>query len=382
MSAIPRPLSSTANRVLLASSDRSFRSRAEQSLKQSRWEVQLATGGADVIGKMESSPARIVVLDNKLPDLDPADVIEIVETRFPGVEVLLINSQSGRLETPNDTPDDIASELLKVLKADAPHPPNAIVPTLSSEVLPGVVAECTGMKQLARMVTLVARRDTTVLVTGETGTGKELIAAAIHSLSARAAKPLITVNCAAIPETLLEAELFGHTKGAFTGAVQSRIGKINAAQGGTLFLDGIGEMLPAMQAKLLRFLENGEVQRLGSSDVFRLDVRVVTATNSRLLQKVQRGEFREDLFYRLSVFPLEIPPLRERGNDLKVLASHFARKFGGEATRFDSEAEALLQSHCWPGNVRELKHVVERAIILADGEDLLNSQYVSISASR
>jgi transcriptional regulator with GAF, ATPase, and Fis domain len=209
-----------------------------------------------------------------------------------------------------------------------------------------------------------------VLITGETGTGKELVAQAIHQLSSRSKGPFVVVNCAAIPESLIEAELFGHVRGAFTGAVQSSLGRIHAAHGGTLFLDEAGELPLNLQAKLLRFLQHGEVQRLGSSDVFRVDVRVVAATNAELAKRVARGEFRADLFYRLAVFPIELPPLRERADDIIELAESFLRQQAREAglppKRLSPAAETLLRRHNWPGNVRQLQHAVERAFILAE----------------
>ena len=234
------------------------------------------------------------------------------------------------------------------------------------------------MRRLYRMVRLVAPRDTTVLITGESGTGKELVAEALHRLSPRSTRPFVTVNCAAIPETLLEAELFGHTRGAFTGAVQSRVGKIHSAHGGTLLLDEIGEMPMAVPAKLLRFLENREVQRLGSSDTFRVDVRVIAATNAKLQEKVAAREFRQDLFYRLAVFPVQAPPLRERGDDVQALARFFVGQFCGEPVRLSRPAMELLSSHCWPGNVRELKHAVERASILLEGGSVLLPEHFSL----
>jgi transcriptional regulator with GAF, ATPase, and Fis domain len=188
----------------------------------------------------------------------------------------------------------------------------------------------------------------------------------------------VTVNCAAIPETLLEAELFGHVRGAFTGAVQSRIGKIQSANGGTLFLDEIGEMPPAIQAKLLRFLQNGEVQRLGSSEPVHADVRIIAATNAQLPQMVARREFREDLYYRLAVFPVEIPPLRQRGDDILQLARHFLAYATHNASQLLPETEMILQSHNWPGNVRELQHVIERATILAEDETVITPEQISL----
>jgi transcriptional regulator with GAF, ATPase, and Fis domain len=223
------------------------------------------------------------------------------------------------------------------------------------------------MQELARLIGLVAPRSTTVLIEGETGTGKEVVAKAIHRLSERAGKPFVVLNCAAIPEALLEAELFGHTRGAFTGAVQSRTGRIEAAHGGTLFLDEIGEMPLALQAKMLRFLECGELQRVGDNETMRVDVRVIAATHQPLEQRAGERAFRLDLYHRLAVFPVEVPALRMRMEDLRLLAEHFLDLMGQEMPRkrLTIEAEGRLYEHCWPGNVRELMHVLERGAILA-----------------
>ncbi len=230
-----------------------------------------------------------------------------------------------------------------------------------------MIGESPAMQQAYALTHMVAARETTVLITGESGTGKDLIAQAIHQISPRRQSPFVVVNCAAIPEALLEAELFGYAKGAFTGAMQSRIGRIHAAQGGTIFLDEIGDMPLALQSKILRFVEQGEVQRLGSNDNMRVDVRVVAATNAELPSLVKQKLFREDLYYRLAVFPIRLVPLRDRDNDVVALAKFFVSKFcpGGVIT---SEAIELLRQHKWPGNVRELRNVIERATIMAGDE--------------
>jgi transcriptional regulator with GAF, ATPase, and Fis domain len=248
-----------------------------------------------------------------------------------------------------------------------------------AEPLPGMIGSGRAMQNVYRMVRMVATRDTTVLVTGETGTGKELVAEAIHKLSPRARQPFVVVNCAAIPEALLEAELFGHARGAFTGAVQSRLGRIHVAQGGTLFLDEVGELPLSMQSKLLRFLQNGEVQRLGSPDVYRVDVRVVCATNVRLLELVQAKQFRLDLYYRLAIFPIVVPPLRDRMEDIESLANHFLAGLAADIkvtprTLKESALQFLQHAH-WNGNVRELQHAVERAFILAGNETHFGAEH-------
>ena len=234
--------------------------------------------------------------------------------------------------------------------------------------LPEMVGESQGMLELSRLIRLVAPRLSTVLIEGETGTGKELVAHAVHQLSTRSSKPFVVLNCAAIPESLLEAELFGHTRGAFTGAVQSRTGRIESADGGTLFLDEIGEMPLSLQAKILRFLESGELQRVGNNEVVHVDVRVLAATDEPLQQRVDEHAFRLDLYHRLAVFPVALPALRERMEDVLPLAAHLLGKLGEEmpVKRLSDGAAARLMEHNWPGNVRELAHVLERATILAE----------------
>jgi transcriptional regulator with GAF, ATPase, and Fis domain len=231
-----------------------------------------------------------------------------------------------------------------------------------------MVGDCPAMVELSRMVRLAAPRSTTILIQGETGTGKEIVAKAVHALSQRASKPFLVLNCAAIPEALLEAELFGHTRGAFTGAVQSRTGRIEAANGGTLFLDEIGEMPLALQAKMLRFLESGELQRVGDNEVLRVDVRVVAASHQPLLQRAHEHAFRLDLYHRLAVFPVHIPPLRDRMADVPALADFILARLGEEmpVKRLSQAAATRLMEHDWPGNVRELAHMLERASILAE----------------
>ncbi len=234
-------------------------------------------------------------------------------------------------------------------------------------LLPELVGDSPAMREMARLVHLVAPRSTTVLIEGETGSGKEVVARALHRLSARSGKPFGVLNCAAIPESLLEAELFGHTRGAFTGAVQSRMGRIEAADGGTLLLDEIGEMPVGMQAKMLRFLESGELQRVGGNEMTRVDVRLIAATHQPLEQQTAEGSFRLDLYHRLAVFPIQVPALRERMEDIADLSEFFLEQLGQQSPRkrLTLGAAAKLQQHSWPGNVRELMHVLERAVILA-----------------
>jgi formate hydrogenlyase transcriptional activator len=235
-----------------------------------------------------------------------------------------------------------------------------------------IVGSSESLRQVLSQVDKVSPTDSTVLILGETGTGKELIASAIHKRSRRSAKAFIRVNCAAIPPSLIAAELFGHEKGAFTGALQRRAGRFESADGGTIFLDEIGELSPETQLALLRVLQERELERVGSSRPVPVDVRVVTATNRDLEMAVHAGTFRQDLFYRLNVFPIRVPPLRERKNDIPLLVEYlverFARRAGKTINRIEKKTLHILRAYDWPGNVRELQNVIERAVILCDGE--------------
>jgi len=246
----------------------------------------------------------------------------------------------------------------------------------SSDRLPELIGDAPCMLEVGRRVRRVAQRMTPVLIEGPTGSGKELVAEALHRMSARSRKPFVAINCAAIPEALLEAELFGHTRGAFTGAVQGRTGRIEAADGGTLFLDEIGEMPLALQSKLLRFVESGELQRVGDNETLKVDVRIVAATHRPLAQDTQAGDFRADLYYRLAVFLIRTPSLAEHAQDLTLLVDHFLERMGREAPvkRLDQGALAKLAAHHWPGNVRELEHVLERGAILAGDKSVITAR--------
>jgi Nif-specific regulatory protein len=236
----------------------------------------------------------------------------------------------------------------------------------------GIIGTSSSMREVYGMLTQVAPSDATVLITGESGTGKELVAAELHRLSKRAAGPLVKVNCAALPESIVESELFGHEKGAFTGATAQRKGRFELAHSGTIFLDEIGDLSSQIQVKLLRVLQERELERVGGTSTIKVDVRLVAATNRNLEDEVKAGRFREDLYYRLNVFPLRIPPLRERTSDIMLLADHFAGKYGEKngklIRRISSPAIDLLISHSWPGNVRELENCIERAVILSNDE--------------
>jgi len=255
---------------------------------------------------------------------------------------------------------------------------------LPADPLPGMIGNSRIMQPVYRLGRLLAPRKTTVLITGPTGCGKEIVARGIHRLSLRAERVFAVVNCAAIPETLLEAELFGYVRGAFTGALQSYAGRIQAAQGGTLFLDEIGDMPLSLQPKLLRFLEQKELQRLGSSEVVRVDVRILSATNAHLLSLVREGKFREDLYYRLCGFPIDIPSLRDRPEDIAQLAAHFIEKYAERlpAPQLSHQALQLLKTQPWNGNIRELQNVIERALILCEDQALIRPEHLMLAEER
>jgi len=377
--------------VVVASADLGLRQRLRSSLVALRWKVLEAGGGAEAIAQIEGSRPEALLVDSWLPDLEIGEFSGQVRMLYPSLELMgmdgvvadqgspylrrneLLHALREAQSAVTDTAAWRAAPVAVPRVAGGPRGENVGVPlersedVASRETLPELVGESEGMRELARLIRLVAPRSTTVLIEGETGTGKEVVAKALHRLSSRSNKPFVVLNCAAIPEALLEAELFGHTRGAFTGAVQSRTGRIEAANGGTLFLDEIGEMPLALQAKMLRFLECGELQRVGDNETVRVDVRVIAATHQPLEQRSEEGSFRLDLYHRLAVFPIEVPALRDRMEDLGLLSEHFLERMGREMPRkrLSSDARARLREHHWPGNVRELMHVLERGAILA-----------------
>jgi DNA-binding NtrC family response regulator len=365
--------------VLLVSPNSRLRLQLREKLRQPRWNLTEAAGGAEALECLHEMISEILLLDPLLPDLESSEFSTMVREQFPSVQILTVNSHTGQLVLGASSPTALSAQLTEVLYCIGVAPSNLASPVQLRRALPGtdgqtgirgirgMVGDTPPMQRVYELTNMVARRDTTVLVTGESGTGKDLVAQAIHLISPRQKQPLVVINCAAIPEPLLEAELFGYVKGSFTGAVQSRIGRIHAAHGGTLFLDEIGDMPLSLQSKILRFLEQGEVQRIGGNDNLKVDVRVVAATNADLVDQVRQHLFREDLYYRLAIFPIKLPPLRERLGDIEKLAESFLARFCPDAN-LSPEAIETLRRHDWPGNVRELKNVLERASIFAGGE--------------
>ena len=425
MQASTLPVSSRVSRIsprsaVIASADGSFRQRMNAILTGLRWQVREVSGGAGVWEQAEASLPEAVIVDSWLPDLDcrdfqrefhaafpevsflSADGSESQEVRGPHRQELLYALRCGQEtdgaawlsapgfdEDPAGTPERLSPgsrlSLAKPLPprgADTPRVSDRCEgrwsPSSCLEELPDFVGDGSCMREVSRRIRLVASRSTPVLVEGPTGSGKELVARALHRLSARSRKPFVAINCAAIPDDLLESELFGHTRGAFTGAVQGRIGRIEAADGGTLFLDEIAELPLSLQAKLLRFVENGELQQVGDNDTVHVDVRVVAATNRSLAHEVESRAFRADLYYRLAVFLIRTPPLSSHLEDLPKLVQHFLDQLGREmpAKRIEAGAMAKLAAHGWPGNVRELQHVLERATILAGDAPTLTADEI------
>jgi DNA-binding NtrC family response regulator len=398
MSAASAALSKNGSgKILIVSPRAEVRKQILETLAFPAGHAKEAAGGADALLRLEESEFGTLLLDPQLEDLDVEELVANIRGRYPQLNVVMLHPSdaaeqlsfnlgaksfgSAFDEVPARSAGD-GSPAAQIGAALSEYPSEAFAinsgSTTTIETLPGMIGCSPTMQQIYRLARLVAPRDTAVLIVGATGTGKELVARGIHGLSRRSGGPFVVVNCAAIPESLLEAELFGFTRGAFTGAFQSRLGRIHAAHGGTLLLDEVGELPLSMQAKLLRFVQEGEVQRLGSADLFRVDARLIAATNADLLQRVREKQFREDLYYRLAVFPLELPPLRNRTEDISSLAQHFlealCRQAGTPRKVFSAEAAQLLCKRPWPGNVRELQHAIERAFVLAEAREQIRSE--------
>ena len=373
-------------RVLLVVADRILRNDLRARLVNPRWIIREAQSGSEALEMLMQTSSEVLLLEPQLPDLDPTEFQSIVEKEFPAIQVLTLNQQGGRPLGLGAFASRMAFELGDLVSG--PRTAARTETAMTAFSFPrqnvatqsgwgGMIGLSAGMQRVYHAARLVARRDTTVLIQGESGTGKDLVAQAIHLSSARAKQPFVVINCAAIPEALLEAELFGYTKGAFTGAAQSRIGRLHAAHGGTLFLDEIGDMPYPLQSKILRFLEQGEVQRIGGTDTLKVDCRVVAATNADLKKLVKSNQFREDLYYRLAVFPILLPPLRDRKEDLDLLTQNLMDRFCPGVVLHPAARQVLI-AHEWPGNVRELRNVVERASLFADGRHEICSDDIQL----
>jgi DNA-binding NtrC family response regulator len=369
--------------VLIVDDERNIQMTVGRALSMEGYATETASGGREALEKIAALPVELVVMDVRMPDLDGLSVLRTARETRPELPVVIMSGH-GTFDTVREAfklgaadylekPVEKDKLLLAVRNALTRRSLELENAELRREAGRDgeMVGSGPGMRRLRDLVARAAPSEGRVLVTGENGTGKELVARAIHQRSRRAAGPFVKLNCAAVPAELIESELFGHERGAFTGAHAARKGKFELADGGSLFLDEVGDMPPAMQAKVLRVLQEGEFERVGGSATLRVDVRVVAATNKDLAAEVAAARFREDLYYRLNVVPVHVPPLRERKEDLPELVGRFlaeaCAKNGRRPATVDREAVLALSAHDWPGNVRELRNVVERLVILGDG---------------
>jgi two-component system, NtrC family, response regulator AtoC len=377
-------------RVLVVDDEENIRLVLRTLLKRHGYEVETAPGGEDALTLVETFGPDVVITDVRMPRMGGMDLLSTLRAKGNEATVIVMSAY-GNLDQAIDAikagaydyiqkpfkPDEVVLALRKAEERESLRRENRV---LREEIrrehkFEDILAKSALMQNVFRTIAKIANYKTTVLITGESGVGKELVARAIHTRSGRAGSSFVPLNCGAIPENLLESELFGHKKGAFTDAVADRNGLFAEADGGTLFLDEIGELPLGLQVKLLRVLEDGKIRKLGETRDVAVDVRIVAATHRDLMKETQKGRFREDLFYRLNVLPIVVPPLRERREDIPVLIEHFMARnnarLGTTITGLDGEARRLLYEHPWPGNVRELENTIERAMVLGEGDKLM-----------
>jgi len=380
--------------VLIIDDEASIRQSLTGALKDEGYEVQTAASGREGLEAVRADRPDVILLDIWMPEMDGLETLRLIKGEWPDQSVIMMSGH-GTIETAVkstklgafdfvEKPLSLERILVLLQNVTSVQDLTRENQALRKQVQKSrsLIGESGPMKQIQELIRRVAPTTGSVLITGENGTGKELVAHSIHSLSPRYNKPFVEVNCAAIPEELIESELFGHEKGAFTGATQLRRGKFDLANGGTLFLDEIGDMSLKTQAKILRILQEQKFERVGGSQTISVDVRIVAATNKDLKGEISRNQFREDLFYRLNVIPFQIPSLRDRNEDIPLLAAHFFKEFsvthGKRPREASPEALRVLMAYSWPGNVRELKNLIERVIILTpEAED---GQLVSAAA--
>jgi two-component system response regulator AtoC len=382
-------VTSPAARVLVADDDRAVRTALQVNLTKAGYHVTLVSSAEQALEALRSSPFDVLLTDVKMPGMGGMELLGEARTHWPDVRVVVMTGFGSVRDAVNAMKAGAADYIIKPIERDEllllldralqTRAMQRELQQLRKEVeqrygFSEMIGISPRMRDVYEEVTAVADSSAIVLIQGETGTGKELIAHAIHYRSRRASAPLVAVNCGALPENLLESELFGHERGAFTGAVRQHQGKFEQADGGTLFLDEIGEIPPAVQVRLLRVLEGGIVTRVGGEHTVKVDVRVIAATNRDLWKEVQSGGFRADLYYRLNVFAIRLPRLADRRDDIPLLVEHFAKTFAVRHQRpaptVSSQAMKALQGHDWPGNVRELEHFMERLVLLSNGGEI------------
>ncbi len=376
-------------RILIVEDEDVIRLALRKLLERNGYNVTEASSVNEAVSQYDLDSYALIISDLRLPGSPGTDLINkttspvLIMTSYASLKSAVDSMKMGAIDyiaKPFDH-DEMLSSVARIIEnneeAEDEAPRSA--PGANRSVgggMNGMIGSCKPMQRLYEHIRRVAPTDTTVLVHGETGTGKELVARAIHAQSSRSSKQVICVNCAAIPETLIESELFGYEKGAFTGANTNRVGLIEAADGGTLFLDEIGELPLEAQARLLRFIQEDEIRRIGSVESYKVDVRLICATHRDLKEMAHNGRFREDLYYRINVLKLELPPLRERGRDILEIAETFLRRrceaLGREPLKFSPKAIQAITTYVWPGNIRELENAVERAVILCDGNEIDN----------
>ena len=376
-------------KILIVDDELSVRTSLKEWFLEEGFTVETAESGEDALNKMHTGPYDLILLDIKMPGMDgitlqkkikeiDEDAIIIIMTAYASVDTAVEALKLGAFDyvTKPFDPDDLSQLIRNALKQKELTSENVQLKEKISELsgVDDIIGQSEEMKRVFEMVDTVAETDSTVLIRGESGTGKELIARAIHSRSKRRYFPIVAVNCGAIPETLLESELFGHEKGAFTGAQYRRKGKLELANGGTLFLDEIGDISFKMQIDLLRVLEGKRFTRLGGSEEISVDFRLICATNKNLEKLVEEEKFREDLYYRINVFSIFLPPLRKRKSDIIMLANHFiqkyARSMGKPKKSIASNVQEMMLEYSWPGNVRELENAIERAMVIGKGPEI------------
>jgi len=377
-------------RILIAEDDRNTLSGLMEILREEGYEVVGARDGKTAYKYLEREKFDVLLTDIRMPDISGMELYERTRSFCPDMKTIVMTAYSSVKDaveamkkgvyeylTKPINLDELFLVLKKAIKETQLVQENAELrdKIRDSYRFENMIGISDAMKQVFRVISKVAKSQATVLIRGESGTGKQLVARAIHYNSPRRDKPLVEVSCASLPESLLESELFGYVRGAFTGAYTSKIGRFEMAQGGTIFLDEIGAISESVQTKLLRVLQEKEISRLGSNESIKVDVRVIAATNRDLEQALQQGQFREDLYYRLNVVPIFIPPLRQRKEDIPLLIQHFLNKYGEEnnkrGLKFSKQALELCMEYDWPGNVRELENAVESAVIFSEGDTIL-----------